>query len=1167
MGRHANHRQHGRSVVNRPRPARRQIGPPPLTAQQTAASSPQDHVWLHASAGTGKTHVLVARVLRLLLDGVPPERILCLTFTKAGAAEMANRINDRLSRWVRMPEEQLNNEIASLSVMRSHVEQDFARSLFARVLDVPGGIAIQTIHSFCQSLLSAFPLEADLVPGFRAIEEGERQTIARDALVRVLELADGAVDRSFIERIEALARGLGEARLSSFLFAAIRHGDAMLALHEPMDDIVRAAIDLPQGDAATVLAQACADDRIDRSALHVLALAYQSWDTKTGRETANGIVRWLGADPAQRAAMVDDFSRLFLTWDGKPKAIPQKLPSLHPEAENSHTIVTKLMMTLRLLPQRLAYADQAATALAIGRDYVRMYRALKRVENVVDFDEQIATTARLLGNSGMGAWINYKLDQRIDHVLVDEAQDTNADQWAIVDALVDEYFAGSGARDDSARTLFVVGDHKQAIFGFQGTSPEAFARARRQFVQRATSFDQPFHQLPLDQSFRTVPAVLEAVDAVLANLGPAAIGLDTPPEPHVSAQPYPGAVTIWPPVYVAPVDDSAAGESGEAGEDGDDEHGWLSSAERRLADKIAATVRDWVNGGAWLESAGRSVRPGDIMVLVRTRAALAGLIVAQLHAAGVPVAGIDRLRLQAPLAIQDLMATLRFAVQPRDDLTLAALLVSPLIGWNHDALDQRGRRPKGRSLWRHLRETGPVDDVAMLRDLLALADLVTPYQFLQHVLGGPMRGRRKIVARLGAEANDPINELLNQALLFERQGPPSLQGFISWFDRNPSDIKRESESARDEVQVMTVHGSKGLEAPIVILADAAGNPDGRQRHNDPLVIGNGPRAFPMPALRPALLGGPAQAAWEHASRVADEEHWRLLYVAMTRAREQLYVTGALSPRTRGVVPVKSWLARVGQALDHLGAEELPSDRWGIARVWRGARSYKPKAPQQESPPAVAPSVDATVRPAWIDCAAPAESRPPRPLTPSMSIDDLVPYPPAFDDDNAAALRGVLLHRLFERLPDVDEADRATVADRWLRRQGCVDDPAERADLFRHVQAVLNSDDHAMIFTPDALAEAPITAVVDGQVIAGTVDRLLITTTHVHVVDFKTGRRVPASIDAVPPSHIRQMAAYAAALGVIFPDRMVEASLLYTAGPVMHRLPPDLLALHKPGFTG
>ncbi|TCP92818.1 DNA helicase/exodeoxyribonuclease V subunit A [Sphingomonas sp. PP-CE-1A-559] len=1126
---------------------------PRLRGAQADASNPASHVWLSASAGTGKTQVLAARVFRLLLRGVDPGAILCLTFTKAGAAEMAQRINGRLAAWVRMPAPALAADLIALGESPVQALQDRARTLFAKVLDAPGGgLRIQTIHGFCQGLLAAFPVEAGLTPGFRPLEAREEAGLAREALASMLSDAEREGRERPVEIVGRLSLRMGEGGAEAFLLACARALPALEALPVGIQPWLRRELGLPSGDIDEAIADWC--DALDLDAITRIAAANRAWGTATGQAAAATVQRWLDLD--DRAATLDELASVVLTGTGTQRKASKKLIDAEPDYEVLARDLGEACTDVLSMVQRATYCDLLADGLEVGRDYARGYALAKRRAGAVDFDDLIATTVALLDQPGIGEWVRYKLDQATEHLLIDEAQDTNGHQWRIVRALADEFFVGRGIYAPSTRTLFTVGDYKQAIFGFQGTDPLNFQAAEQYFGGRASEAEGdddwpeeerglPLARLSLRHSFRSTRTVLEFVDAAIEAIGEPGLGIAGEVEQHASEVAGPGTVTLWPPV-------SAGGSE-------DDEEGWVDDAVRKLASDIARAVKGWLapETGLMLESKGRRLRPEDVMILVKRRGDLASLIVARLYAEGVPVAGVDRLRLNAPFAVQDLLATIRFVLQPEDDLSVAALLVSPLIGWTQDELMAAAPREAG-PLWRHLQRTQPTTRLAPLLAMLARADIATPYQFLEELLSGPLDGRRKLIRRLGTEARDPIEELLNAALTFESTTTPSLQRFLDWFDRGDVEIVRDPSAPLDAVRVMTAHGAKGLQAPLVILADATADPSAAPRSI--LKWAPEPGAAPIPVFRPrsSERGGPLDAVVSAAEQRELEEHWRLFYVAATRAEERLVIAGALGPRAKGLPPENSWYAASDRALTAL---DVP--------VGEGARTFAGVEPQPAVIAKASASVEITANaqlPGWAHEPAPQEARPPRPLSPSALGDDAVSDPPPTPAMRVAAERGRLIHALFERLPAVAATDRATAADRWLAKAGGVDDVAARSEIVQSVVAVLDDPRFAELFSADTLAEAPIAATLaNGMVVSGTVDRLLIEPDRIRVVDFKTGRRAPRGLDDVPEYHLKQMAAYAEALAVIFPGRSVEAALLYTAGPRLIVLTDETLAANKPHY--
>ncbi len=1123
---------------------------PQLEGAQAQAADPAVHASLSASAGTGKTQVLTARVLRLLLQGARPESILCLTFTKAAAAEMANRIGHRLADWVRLPDKVLKKELFALGESDSPPRLLEARRLFAKVLEAPGGLKIQTIHAFAQSLLAAFPAEAEIVPGFQPIEGRAEQELVRRTLAALLASAEAGGDGQLTSDVQCLSRRLGETGAVEYLQACARRADALAAFgsRETIEPAIRAMMGLPEGAVDDYLANHCAEDRFDCDLLRAIADANRAWGAATGAKMVETIERWLAMDPADRAGKLPELSLLVFTGGGELRKVQagqlKADADYQAHAERLADAVSELLAIQR--GARLA-ADMGA-GLRAGQAFAAAYTCAKRSAGVADFDDLIAWTRRLLGRPGMGDWVRYKLDRQIDHILVDEAQDTNAAQFEIIKPLAEELFSGSSETDERWRTLFAVGDHKQSIYGFQGSDPHQFRLFVEHFSARSDDLREAqdpetsdqiardFRKLSIAASFRSAQPVLDVVDAAIAEVGFEAMGLPERPERHRAFHAdRAGQVELWPPF--AP----------EVDEDGDEgEERWVELSARLYADELAARIQRMVEEGPILASTGRKLAPGDVLVLVRSRGELASLVVARLFARGVPVAGVDRLHLHEPLAVQDLLAAIRFVVQPGDDLSLANLLMSPLLGWNQEQLFELAHGRKS-SLWRELRDRAGEDEPfadahQALTELLRNADFTPPSRFLETILTGPMQGRRKLYSRLGLASRDPIDELMNSALEFERGETASLDRFLSWFSRGDVDVQRDPAAPGNEVRVMTVHGAKGLEAPVVILADATADPKNLGR--TPLTL-----EFPVTCIGPApLLRPKKQERCSPFQELIDDEevrdlqeHMRLLYVALTRAKDRLIVAGMAPKRERSE---DCWHRRVERALTAIGAD--PDDEGAL--IYRGGTGeVKPRPLRLKTE--IAP-----VRlPEWAHRPAPPEARPPRPLAPSALAEDRDAAPPPSAVMRAVAERGILIHALLERLPPLAPEQRRDAALRWLETSAGVPELHEREVIADLVCGLLGDSRFAGLFGPGSLAEAPIAATLpDGRVIAGTIDRLLVEEARVLVVDYKTGR-APENEAAIPLSHRQQMRAYVEALAVIFPGRSIDAALLYTTSATLFEL--------------
>ncbi|MFQ5984664.1 MAG: double-strand break repair helicase AddA [Alphaproteobacteria bacterium] len=1152
---------------------------PSATSQQQAAADPSLSAWVAASAGTGKTKVLTDRVLRLLVAGTPPGRILCLTFTNAAAAEMALRIERQLGVWAVSSEGELE---AVLHVLTGEKPDDALRSrarrLFAETLDVPGGLKIMTIHAFCQSLLRRFPLEAGIAPHFEVIDErtaAERLAAARDA---VLESASRGTDVALAEALAEVTSRLQEtafATLMGELSQARGRLRALLDRHGGVDGLIAATdrlLGVAPGDTVeAVLAGACAETSFDAAALRTACRALDS-GSDADRERAARITAWL-ADPTRRAARFEAYLGAFFTADGGPrKTLATKaVHALDPAAEE--TLRLERARLVPVIERRKAITVARATAglLRLGDALLGEYERRKRTRARLDYDDLILHTSRLLGRTGAAAWVLYKLDGGLDHILLDEAQDTSPEQWQVIAALAEEFFAGEGARE-TPRTVFFVGDEKQSIFSFQGADLQELERMRAYCRHRVRAAGRSWGDKELGLSFRSTEAVLTAVDRIfaqdVARDGVAfAVGAIAH-EAHRKGQA--GLVEVWPPVVRAKADRRRPWEPPV-------ERTGIDDPPHRLAVQIARTMHRWLDQGKRLDSQDRPIRPGDVMVLLRRRAPLADLLVRELKRLNVPVAGADRMVLTDQIAVMDLVALGQFLFLPEDDLTLATVLKGPLVGLDEEALFALAHDRGDERLWRTLeRRRREHDAFARAHDylaaVLARADYVPPFEFYSELLGAPpahaeaQSGRAALLHRLGMEAGDPIDEFLSLALAYERVHPPSLQGFLHWLAAGEAEVKRDMEQGRDEVRVMTVHGAKGLQAPIVVL------PDTMQVPRPP-----GPQILWHQEDGGALLWAPRRDLEEascRATRQAKEtrerqEYRRLLYVALTRAEDRLYICGWRGSKTE---PEDCWYRLVTDALKDVAetfdfdCTAAAADGWPGGWSGRGLRlAGRQEAPPEwkAGPPGLLPLPPEL--PAFARTPAPAEPTPPRPLAPSRPAAAEPPAgsPLAGAGDRAPGSRGRLVHRLIELLPEVAPEARAEACRRLLAHRGHGLDPGTQAALAERVLAILGDPRFAPLFGPSSRAEVPVIGRVGDVVIAGQVDRLVVDDDAVLIVDFKTNRPPPPSEAEVPPAYLKQMAAYRAVLSEIYPDRPVRCALLWTEGPLLMPLSHTSLAAHAP----
>lgn len=1137
---------------------------------QIAAADSRRSVFVTANAGSGKTSTLVDRVARLLLEEVQPAEILCVTYTKAAAAEMQARLFDRLGAWAVMNDAELAQSLADLDgrdpAGLAGPDLSRARRLFAKALETPGGLKIQTIHAFCEKLLRRFPIEADVTPGFTVLENEAalalsheaREELARRALAEpegpvglayshfAVELDWGAF-QSLLAMIEA-----DRAKLTDYT-ARVVHGRAP-APHE----IVGCGRDeTPEAVEADFLRWV---DRSEWLAIATQMSAGSANDQKCAQRMRAAAWTFTG------------LGDVFLT-QGEPRKAMATAKAPPTAAAWLADLQLKYLAALETM-RKARVAEDTHHVLMLAEAHARLYDQAKAARGALDFGDLVARTVDLLTERASAAWVLYKLDGGIEHVLVDEAQDTAPEQWDIIRVLTEGFFAGEGGQrftpvpasgERLARTVFAVGDEKQSIYSFQGARPERLRQEAQRYDTLVTGAGARFQGVELATSFRSTPEVLAFVDAVFeppqrtAALVGEEIGAIPP---HVAKREgHAGSVELW------PLFEDVRPPEPDVWDPVDQEPG--TSGRKQLAAKLAAEIRRQVDSGEALHDRKtgqlRSCAYGDFLVLVRRRDATFEEIIRALKTAGVPVAGADRLKLSSHIVFDDLIAIARFALYPDDDLSLAGVLRSPFCDVDEDSLFELAGRENRRGLWRELRDRAPErTEWSHARDLLAFAldsrDR-DPFAFFSGLLNRidatGVSGRARMLRRLGREAEEAIDETLNQVLSAEDRGAVDLETCLARLEAADVEVKRELEGPRGEVRVMTVHGAKGLEAPIVILPDTTSRAKAQGPSLMPVALDDGADAWLM-CPGSAKEDCPASKDARDARQArTDAETLRLLYVALTRSRDRLILMGRACGNSKQGFDEGSWwhvLSETFQRLEEDDPENVRDVGDGVLRFGADPVSASAAAVERPSPVAL---------PGWAG-EAPAPDGSGRLLSPSkMEEATRVPAPPplATTGGPGASLgrfrRGDLIHRLLERLPDLAASERADAARRMLARERDLDDAA-RADIAAAAFAVLDDPVFAPVFGPGSRAEVALTGQIGGAPVSGRMDRLVVTPERVLVIDYKTNRPPPLRIEDADPAYVRQMAVYATVLAAIYPDRPVEAAIVWTDGPRLMPVPRDLM---------
>jgi ATP-dependent helicase/nuclease subunit A len=1156
------------------------ITPLPLDAraraeeEQRQASDPAVSAFVSASAGSGKTKLLTDRMLRLMLGGADPSRIQCLTFTKAAAAEMSLRLQSRLGRWVTLDDDALDWELRELRVDPSAAALAKARELFATILDLPGGMRIGTIHAFCQSLLRRFPIEAAISPHFRLVED----TDARQAMDQAREGVLARTPPGELRELAGLANAERFATLVGILEGQRARLDAALQLAEPRLAAAMRRVAGAGGASDAGILAAGVSWPAEGAVTAALRLAHEE-GTPAVKEKAGRMLAWLGLDAGPRHEHWAEWLAELLKGDGAPRAVSvfaaKKLAEKHPSIPDALGAEQARVLAVEDSRRALRVADASTALLRLARPVLRAYAGRKQDMGFLDYGDLIGRTSQLLVDPG-AAWVMYKLDGGIDHLLLDEVQDTAPEQWQIAHRLTEEFFAGQGARAEEvggkgapARTFFAVGDPKQSIYSFQGADPEEFGRSHDRMAARVGGSAQEWRDVTLDVSFRSTTPVLALVDAVFADpVAARGVAEEGGLQHYADRAGFAGQVELWP-LTPLPEEEEAAPWTVP------DRNMGLVSAPQRLADALARFVDGELRDGVLLQSRNRPLAAGDVLVLVRRRDAFARALVRALKARGVPVAGLDRLVLTEQAAVQDMLAACDAVLLPEDDLAVACVLTSPLGGLTDESLMRLAMERCG-TLWEALRDRAGEREVwrqawTFLSTLQSRADHVTPHALLSEALE-PLGGRARLLARLGPEAAEPLDELLSAALAYTATHAPALQGFVHWMRRSGAEVKREAEGAGGAVRVMTVHGAKGLQAPLVILPDTTGLPpedDAFHWVRDAVTGADLPLWSPRRELRCAAVQRAQEAERDRRLR----EYNRLLYVALTRAEDRLLVCGW---HTKRGVAEDSWYRMAERGFRAIGAAAEPFG--AVSGAWEGERLVQ-SSPQTAKvmPMQAARARAAASLPPWAG--RPGDWRPeppppepplPVPLAPSRPDGaSLGPVPRAAsplqarDDAGRRFLRGNLVHTLLQHLPDLPDGEREAAALEHLGRPGFGLPWAEVADLAAQVMGVLRHPELAPLFGPEGRTEQPLAGLVGGTVVTGVVDRLAVLPGEVWLADYKTHRDAPRDVADTPVRYLRQLAAYRAVLRGVFPGRPIRCALVWTQGAVVAMLPGALLDAHAP----
>lgn len=1131
--------------------------------RQKQSSEPSSSVWVSASAGTGKTKVLTDRVLRLLLPrqgcetGTPPYKILCLTFTKAAASEMALRISKTLSSWAVMNESQLAEKLGDLlnREINAH-DLKSARQLFAKTVDSSPGLQIMTIHSFCQSILGRFPLEAKINPNFKVLEESDASELLYQARIKALAEIH-AEHPDLKECLNNITNTISEDQFAALIKDITKERfqyERIIRKHWDKDGLYQAIctfLNIETTQNIDTLEHQITDIHPNLQNLFIQAIDFLQLSEKSADiKTALNIQNYL------KSPSIATYREIFLKKYGNPrknyitKSHLQSNPDLGQRILDHFERECQRLLDLLETIKKYQCAALTRDLFAIAYKILEEYSHSKEIIGALDFDDLILKTLGLLkGHDGslaqndlpMHRWVNYKLDQGLDHILIDEAQDTNPEQWEIIEALSNEFFDGLNAHDETERTVFTVGDEKQSIYSFQRASPEEFTKMRQHFGNRIQQAKQDWRNIDLNISFRSTQAILDAVDAVFSQSQFSGDSGFEEIKHHSYRKGQAGHVELWP-IFENEKEDQKYEAWDPPLEIVESKTGAMLCAEF-----IADQIKNWLDSNRILQSHGRPVEPGDIMILLRSRSTFMNSLIRSLKNRNIPVSGHDRLVVQNEICIEDLIALSDFCLFPDDDLALACVLKSPLINLTEDDLYSLCvDRPA--TLWESLKFSSFRNIVDYLRDCRKAALSLTPYDFFADLLNTPcpadhISGWRAFSKRLGTECFETFYEFLNACLNFEKDNPSSLQHLIHAQKSQSLEIKRELEEGHGQIRIMTVHGSKGLQAPIVILPDTTRTARSVHAQTDKRLLWPQKTGLDIPLWSPRK----DHDCTEFADALAmiedryDQEYGRLLYVAMTRAEEELYISGYKSKKE----PIQEcWYNYVRNGLMH--SEQTEEIDNGL---------YKLSTPQIKDPDKANPKgkkleYRETKLPDWLYQPAPQEPFPPKPLTPSKpSIMEPASLSPLVQNDQKRFLRGNLTHKLLEFLPDIEPDERPKKAHKFLKLHGNDISEDVKEDIIKEIFMILDHPEFSSFFAKGSRAEVPITGLLNGtKLVSAQIDRLLIGKNDIWVLDYKTNRPSPINSNDIPQIYQDQMQLYHDILKEIYPQHNIHCALLWTDTP-------------------
>ena len=1118
------------------------------TSKQAVATQTESSVWVSASAGTGKTFVLTNRIIKLLLNDttLKPSQILALTFTKAASQEMANRIRERLSEWALADETELNNKLTQLLEATPTAEQTVrAKQLFQLVLTDP--VSVNTIHSFCQKILAIFPLEANISPNFKLMDETESNNLIEQATKTVIKnhsigkaeptwafelYLSNYAESTFADNINNFVKGFHRFQ------RLFNYNEGLEGTLQSLAKELSVNIDLTPKSAIQTkinyINQACSTNQLQKLAENTLKAGKRAADLKSDIDTF--LIE-------QTETTFNKLHSHFMGTSGKAKTAKYVFGKVAEEQAFIEDLFLDCQLNITQAMNNCKSVDSyllTKAYLHIGWDVIQGYNTLKANCGNLDFDDLISKTASLLQNESQAEWVRYKMDNNITHVLLDEAQDTDSSQWQIVKAIVDEFF--NGTDNTQNRTFFAVGDIKQSIYRFRGAEPQVFAEMR-EYLTNHQNGGYKFNIAELQTSFRSSEPILQFVDQVFAN-EERAKAVDNLAS-NIKHQAYNvgsnGKVEIWPLIEL-PKEEKVEIEKEDSETDKSDFKWQLPKLNNNqqqttatlLAGKTANSIKELLNSNTVLATTEELVKPADIMILLRNRTIMPEIIAA-LDKHAIPHSGADEIDLHNDQICEDIINLLKFIANPNDDLSLASTLRSPMFAFTDDELLSLATSKNNGSLWGKLfsntefAETKQVL-ITLLNSILPPYDLIIKALELTEAKGKyicRMANNSTSTATTLVRIEESINAFLNSALTWSKANGGTLDTFIHNFLTTPQKVKRELSNTGNCVRLMTAHKSKGLESPVVYLPDTnrdilkSKDSDIWQTEEDgkDTLFLHGRSQNLAPRLEKQLKEA-------EKSRMESDE-LRLLYVAITRAKEQLYIGGITGDNT-------SWYSHISDAI-------AGNKSW---KTINGNLTFEQTQQKVEIKQAQSVPLDVIEEslPSWATTTAPTEmakiiEMASNALRQKEAIKNLAN--PRVNKFN----KGKIVHRLLEVLPNYPANQRNEKGNTFLNAAATEFSKPKQQHMLNSVINIINK--YPNLFGENSKAEVSVSASFGNKIIEGIIDRLIVENDIVTIIDYKTNSQVPP-IGEVPAEYKKQMSLYTKAIQAIYPNKIIKTKILWTS---------------------